>query len=143
MNSDNEKFLTALNGEIWEEHDGFDRFRGKYKYHVLRRSLSKTELARVEEIFRSEPDIIFEPGSGPFGFGVSISAYKPGDVAGYVHLAPEFLIKLNDKHINPEDSARQAVYSWIEQFTHTDQNKHSRERNGFTQPLQSMSYYDY
>jgi len=145
MDSKNESYLVGLRSKIWQTVEGNDLRLGSFKSLQVKRPLTAKELDRVAEIFRSEPDLIFEPGSGRYGFGVAVTAYKPGELAGYVHQDPVALIRIDSKHINKEDNAstRNIAYRWIEQFTHTDKNRERRRQEGFKGTLEPMSYYDY
>jgi hypothetical protein len=130
--------LSAMSKKVWQRHEG-----GKTgPYSTEKRALTKLEAARVLRIFRKHQDtLVFEPGSGVFGFGVSLSVWDP---PLYPDAGATYIVGFTGKHFFPDETAYdRKSYTLFEEFVYTNKNKSLRKFSGFKRELQPMSWYDY
>lgn len=136
-------WLRELEKKSWKDHppDSFDRRKLGWREDL---EVSKADGKKALELFaKHQSELLFEPGSGVFGFGVCISAYKviwpsfPG-----VPVELDRLVTLTSKQLFGRDQKHEA-YKVFEGFTHTEANKKLRKEAGIEEPLRSYSYYDY
>lgn len=81
MTDSDKEWLRKLNNKIWKtEPTTLISNPSVTNYRTTReeRTLTASEKKKVSYIFcHAENELIFEPGGGTFGFGVSITAYIP------------------------------------------------------------------
>lgn len=97
--------------------------------------------ALIKVLEQNRDEFVFEPGSGVFGFGVSLNVYLPPTYPG---TPPEHVISVTSKQMYPDDNCKQHdMYAFVESFTHTERNREVRAICGFKGKLHDMAYYDY
>lgn len=141
-------WLRQLHKRSWEDRPPrYSRGRITSTSYTVDLGVSKEDAERVIELFAKHRDkLLFEPSSGVFGFGVSISAGLiiwppyPG-----IPLEIDPVITMTSKQLFPNERAgeRALVYKVLESFTHTEENQTKRKEAGIKEPLKSYSYYDY
>lgn len=107
--------------------------------------LSKEERKKcLSLLIKHKDDLVFEPGSGKFGFGVSLNVYEliwstfPGLPSETVRV-----ISLTNLHLFPHTRNKNKAYKLFSGFSHTSINKQLRKEAGFLKALKDYSYYDY
>lgn len=144
MMEDDIQWLRELFAKSWVRHEPDMRRGRSWSEDLPINDGDYRKLLAILEDNREE--FVFEPGSGVWGFGVSLSVYKvnwstyPG-----VPDTLELIICVTGKQMFPKDSAaeRKGSYAFVEGFTHTDFNRKAREEAGIKTKLQDMAYYDY
>ena len=142
LTDEDRTYLEALDKAIWDRPEKFP-IPGKSNYASEKRDLTDEEREKVITIFENcREDLVFEPGSGVFGFGVSVSVYLPPP---FPDAPVTRLITITGRHVfgGKEREKRSETYRFVERFTHTDVNRGLRKFSGFKEPLRSMAYYDY
>lgn len=129
------QWLKDLHAKSWESKS--DR-NGRYSMDLPIHEADRRSLKEVLEKNRNE--FVFEPGSGVFGFGVSLNVYLPPTYPG---TPATHIITVTTKQMYPDHDKRGEMYTFVESFTHTPRNREAREVCGFREKLHSMSYYDY
>ena len=136
-------WLRELEKKSWKDHppDSFDRRKLGWREDLA--VSTKDGKKALELLKKHQSSLLFEPGSGVFGFGVCISAYEliwptyPG-----VPIEAKHIITLTSKQLFGRDKKHEA-YEVFESLTHTEKNKELRKEAGFKEELRSYSYYDY
>lgn len=142
------EWLKELHKKSWKHHPPeWSGGRQRSYGHNEDLEVSKEDGKKSLKLFDKYRDkIAFEPGSGVWGFGVSITAYYV-DWATYpgVPTEPVHLITLTSKQLFPGDRRQEQTnaYKLFESFTHTDKNKELRKACGLKENLKDYSYYDY
>lgn len=135
------QWLYDLEAKSWRRTP---HHSGKYGTYTSIEDLPINEDDRrtlIELLEKYRDEFVFEPGSGVFGFGVSLTAFLPPT---YPDTPPTRVITVTSKQMHPDDKCdKHDMYKFVEGFTHTDQNKQARPLCGFNDRLYNMSYYDY
>ena len=141
------KWLKDLNEKSWVHHPPQYSGGRKTSYgHSEDKPISKEDRKKFWNLmdFYKE-QLVFEPGSGVFGFGVSMAVGFPKP-ATYPGLSDEveFFITVTSKQMFPTVEEEKAnAYETFGKYTHTDYNKKMRELAGLKEPLRPWSHYDY
>ncbi len=142
------EWLRELEKKSWKDHppDTFDRRKLGWREDL---AVSKRDAEKALELFKKyKSELLFEPGSGVFGFGVCISAYEviwptyPG-----IPTEAKHIITLTSKQLFPKSTHKdtKVIYELFASFTHTEANQKLRDKvEAFKNiKLHSYSYYDY
>lgn len=139
-------WLRELEKRSWREHPG-EKYNPKKLGWREDLAVPSQDGSKALELFRKHQSVLlFEPGSGVFGFGVCISAFRivwptyPG-----VPMELEHIITLTSKQLFPDRRAgdQGPTYELFASFTHTAENKRLRKEADIKEPLRDYSYYDY
>ncbi len=143
MNENDLELVRAIDKKIWKEHPprGFE-----YGWQEDL-PVSKEDLDFVIKFLKKNRNVlIFEPGGGVFGFGVSMTVYAVTPPL-YPLVPYEFkqVISLTSKQLFPDTRAgtRKYAYEWIDSFTLTEQNAELRKEVGRRGVLKPAAEYDY
>lgn len=133
------ELLVTLDREIWTE-SAPDRFG--HRHLLERRSLTADERELVLTILRDyQSQLLFEPGSGTFGFGISLAIYLPPEYPG---LPVTRVARFTGKQFFERETAEdRKSYALFEPFIYTDRNRELRRLSGIEEPLRPMEFYDY
>lgn len=133
--------LKKFQKEFWET---FEDRTGKWVQDL---PIDKSAREEIREIIRRrEGEFIFEPGSGVFGFGISMSVYR--HIRSPYPLVPEeldHLITVTGKQMFPDDNAmnRTNSYDFVKRYAYTQHNQARREQAGRIDKLPPLAHYDY
>ncbi len=138
------KWLKDLQEKSWVYHPPQYSGGRKTSYgHSEDKPISEADRKKFWNLmdFYKE-QLVFEPGSGVFGFGVSMSVGfpKPATYPGLPDEA-DFFITVTSKQMFPDNKGD--AYETFGKYTHTEHNKKMRVLAGIKEPLRSWSYYDY
>lgn len=144
------KWLRELEAKSWKDHLPSNPRQYGWREDL---AVSSEDAGKALELFKKHrSELLFEPGSGVFGFGVCISAYEvvwptfPGVPIEVAHV-----ITLTSKQLFPKSTVddQKVIYELLASFTHTEENVRLRNKVAVDQkyfrenPLRSYSYYDY
>jgi hypothetical protein len=147
MKESDKKWLRDLNEKSWKRPP-HQRWRGggHTSGYYEDKPISKPDRRKFWKLIeRCSDELVFEPGSGVFGFGASMAVYihTPARYPGLPEEA-ELLICVTSKQMF--DSTHEMVgraYQEFGKYTHTELNRAARYRAGFQEPLHDWSRYDY
>lgn len=148
MTESDKKWLKNLQAKSWVKHPPqYSGGRQTSYGHMEDLPISEDDRKKVINFFWYYKDqIIFEPGSGVFGFGVCIAAYlhEPGSYPG-VPDELDHLVTVTSKQMFPDSRGgdQKEAYELFGNFTHTEKNKKARKAAGLKEEIKDWSYYDY
>jgi hypothetical protein len=147
MTESDMKWLKDLNERSWEYHPPqYSGGRQTSYGHSEDKPISEFDREKFWNLIEFyKKQLVFDPGSGVFGFGVSMAVYipKPGTYPGVPDEA-ELLICVTSKQMfNSNQSNVGEAYKAFGKYTHTERNKAARQEAGLKEPLHDWSYYDY
>lgn len=144
MTDKDKQWLQDLYKRSWEHHPPqYSGGRQTSYGHAEDKPISKEDQEKFWNLIEFyKKQLVFEPGSGVFGFGVSMGVYlpKPSTYPGVPDEA-EHLMTVTSKQMFDRNS--EAAYEAFGKYTHSDRNKEARKTAGFEGPLKDWSYYDY
>ena len=143
-------WLRELEAKSWKDHLPSNPRQYGWREDL---EVSKKDAEKVLELFKEhKSELLFEPGSGTFGFGVCINAYEVifPSFPGVPHEV-KHIITMTGKQLFPKskqvDNAQ--IYKVFAHFTHSEENVKLRNKVAVDvkwfreNPLRSYSYYDY
>ena len=141
MKLEDREWLKAWEKKYWTLHKSTSS--RNHNYYMDDKKLTKKDRAKLLHLLEEyASELVFEPGGGTFGFGISMGVYE---LPTYPGTDPIYLLCVTSKQLVPDSIVgnMSEAYKLIEKFTHSEANKSNREASGFKEKLKSMCYYDY
>lgn len=147
MTENDKKWLQDLNKKSWKFHPpqfsgGRQTSYGHWEDLPIEED-DRKKFWNMIEYYKKQ--LVFEPGSGVFGFGVSMSVYipKPATYPGVPDEAEQLITVTSKQMFNSNHETVGEAYEAFGKYTHSDRNKAARKEAGFKDPLRDWTYYDY
>ncbi|MDQ7814978.1 MAG: hypothetical protein RDU25_04210 [Patescibacteria group bacterium] len=141
-------WLEMLSAKIWQRHQTVQRANlsghtMRKDYCTEKRSLTRQEFKRLERLIRAH-ELPCTPGSGVFGFGLSLTIFAHSASPG---VKPDALIRITGKQLPlmlfPDTQSDEGkVWEIFSSFTHTARNRELLSLYGF-EPPREREYYEY